>query len=131
MTSRFSWIVFAFAVLALFIAPLQLTDRPQRLPSETNLATVPRLGDFLPNGVYSTTPRDALPANVATFGSWVESDAFQGASTTPWFSTSPKITVMVAGYPTLPGNRLEIEFRRSDSSLERRPFTAPNPGEQW
>jgi len=59
------------------------------------------------------------------------SDQFQGKHETGWFRAIPKLSIMVAGYPMLAGNQLELELRRSEGVLERVSYNIHHVGEAW
>ncbi len=124
--------VFVFGVLALVVGPI--ATEPPRAQTLGALAGDPTLlgeSSFQQPGVYVSTSATTLPAGVATRGSWLGSDEFRGQHETGWYPARPKLEVMVAGYPLLAGNRLEMEVRHRDGRLDLVPYSGENPRETW
>ena len=130
--STISRIIFGLAVLALFIGPVWFDKIVARaLPVVGTAAAGLPEAPFRPQAVFRTTNPDALPSGLATRGSWLDSDDFQGTCETNWYRARPAFTVMVAGYPALAPNRLELEYRRADETIRTLPYPHANPGENW
>lgn len=128
---RTGWFVLALGALALVIGPFHgETERVQRLAA---IAGDAPFGDntFALDGVYSTTSRAEVPPGISTRGSWLGTDEFQGRYESGWFRATPTIGIMLAGYPTSLGNKLELDVRHRNNVRSQIPFTDPNPGETW
>jgi hypothetical protein len=124
--------VLALAALAMAIDPAPVhPKRVQALaPLTPDTPTFPA-GPFAEGAVYPTTyPADNL-AGLPNRGSWLGSDAFQGEYRTGWLRPAPKFLLLVAGFPALPPNRLEIELRQADGSIRLLPFSARDPSATW
>ncbi len=132
---RAYWIVYAFAIAALFLGTVQFEAVwPRVLPATAPFATAaasPSAGSFASPGVYSTTNSQHLPARLELRGSWLESDAFQGEAVSAWHTARTRFTVLIAGYPALAPNRLELEVRHHDGTLAALRYDGANPGEHW
>lgn len=128
-----AWPIFALAVLAWFAGPLRRNiEQCQLLPAENNDAfTAATARGFIIDGAFPFTKRDDLPSGLATIGSWLGSDEFQGTAETGWLRAAPRFTIMFAGYPRQPGNQLELELRHHDGTVQRLPYDGPNAGETW
>ena len=88
-------------------------------------------GAFTSDGVFASDKQEEVPAGIRTRGSRPGTDQFQGVHETGWFHAAPTFSLMVSGYPMLPGNRLEVEVRRGDGGIQRLPFAIHNVGEAW
>ena len=127
---RACWIIYAFAALAPFIGPVRCERMYgwQLRPADANTKAA---GSFKPLGVYRTTDSNILPAGLATQGSWIDGDEFLGTHETRWFKARASFVVLIAGYPTLAPNRLELEVRRRDGTTQIVRYSGENPGEHW
>lgn len=61
----------------------------------------------------------------------VENDGFMGEHLTDWFRVSSHCTVMVAGYPRLAPNLLEVQLSHQSGTITAIPFTGTDPGNAW
>ena len=124
--------ILGLAALALLIGPVRC-ERMVAKPLSTahGGATGLPATPFRERGVFGTTDATLLPRELATRGSWLDSDAFEGTCETNWYRARGRFTVMIAGYPALAANRLEVEVRRRDGSLATQRFDGANPGEAW
>lgn len=125
---RLVWIIFALAIAALAVAPVKFDGM---WPRALNVVEPGPASSFTSPGVYGTTDTRGLPAGLRTRGSWVESDAFQGTHTTGWYAARPRFTLLLAGYPALAPNRLDLEMRNSAGTTTTLRYDGPNPGEAW
>jgi len=71
-----------------------------------------QLENFAPGAVY--VPSDPGPSRTRLFGSRVGGDATTGALRSPWYQVDRAYGLFVAGYPSAPGNRLELEVLVGD-----------------
>ncbi len=88
-------------------------------------------GTFVKNGVFTTTDASAVPAGLPLSGSWVGGDQFQGNGESAWRPARESLVLFVAGYPTLPGMSLRIEWRLKDGTVSSSTFDADHPREKW
>ncbi len=84
--------------------------------------------NFAPNAVYQTTENNELSDKLVKYGSYVDGDSTVGSFTSDWYTANGTVNIMVAGYPTNSGNKLEIQFQNSKQSVV---YQANNPGEKW
>lgn len=109
-------------------APLRVSVLGSENP---NAAPIMGAG-FAPNAVYSSTKPPALEGSVKLYGSWVGSDASVGSVHTQWFRAVPHFSILLAGYPTLPGNQLLIEVEtKTAGTILLAAASDQNPGEVW
>jgi hypothetical protein len=130
--TRLGWIMFALGAVALAIGPIRFEGtaaRPLRVITGTTEGLTN--GGFKALGVYRTTDSSKLPRNLATHGSWVDTDEFLGAQDTAWYAAREGFSILIAGYPSLAPNRLEIEVRLSTGRTGVLRFAGENPGENW
>ncbi|MSU50224.1 MAG: hypothetical protein EXS37_14255 [Opitutus sp.] len=126
------WAIFGLGVLALVVAPHRVAlEETRALPAIDASDAITGNGAFTANGVFASDKHEELPSGIAIRGSWLGSDAFQGKHETGWFRAAPRLSIMVAGYPMLPGNRLGLEVRLADGSVRQLPFEVHNIGEAW
>lgn len=130
---RYIWGAFSLGALALVIGPMHF--RPPEVfkvpPLTAGKPAIDGTGAFAPDGVYTSTDRQDLPEGVQTRGSWLGSDAFQGIYLTDWYQARPEMTFALAGYPTLSGNRLDLEIRKKDGTSTTLTYRGDNPAESW
>jgi hypothetical protein len=125
------WIAGTLAFVLAELRPAFFAERPLHGAPTAN-RTGWYDGDFVPGAAYWDTARGLLPRRISTLGSWVESDEWQGETTTHWVrATARTIRVCVAGYPQRPGCKLRAEFRRPDGSVTAAACDLPNPREKW
>lgn len=130
MKPRSCWIVYTLAVLAPFIAPIRCERMVAHVLPPADSAAAASPDAFKPLAVYRTTDSAVVPRGLRTFGSWIDSDEFQGTQETRWFAARARFSVLVCGYPSLAANRLELEFRSNTAPGVLR-YTDANPGENW
>ncbi|MFO1448783.1 MAG: hypothetical protein U1F61_11565 [Opitutaceae bacterium] len=124
--------LFAGLALLLSIGYKPVTN-VRTLPPVASAPAEPASGGFRPEGVYSTTVTPHRLSGLKHWGSYLDSDAWQGRQETSW-RRCPKgsFRVLVAGYPTTPGCSLTAEFRTvSGAALPSLVFNLPNPRESW
>ena len=125
-------VVFGLAALATIIGAVRLVvAKVHALPPASGIGSALGESHFRPDGVYPTTNHAALPENLATRGSWLGSDEFQGMHETAWYQARPRFTLLLAGYPALAPNRLEIDVRARDGTQRTIRYEGENPRESW
>jgi len=129
---RPGWIIYALALLAPFIGSHGF-DRiwPRVLRSVAGDGAALSDSTFASPGVYGATDPRGLPPRLDTRGSWVDGDAYQGTHDTGWYQAKSRFTVLLAGYPALAPNRLELEIRSATGATQLIRYDGPNPGETW
>jgi hypothetical protein len=91
-----------------------------------------RLGSSGWNGTSANAgPLPYRMRRLALKDSAVGGDGFTGEHTTGWYAAAPDAAILVAGYPTLPPNRLELEVLAGDGSSSVLVFQGVDPGEGW
>lgn len=88
-------------------------------------------GAFQPNAVYPATQTDRLLRTLGNAGSFITGDEWQGSARTTWWNPVADFSVLVAGYPTIPGCGLWAEFRNADGQITRVRCEIENPRESW
>ena len=106
-------------------------ERTHAVPGLETANAIVGNGAFASEGVVATERYEAVPAGLQVRGSWLGTDEFQGRHVTGWFKAAPKVSIMVAGYPMLPGNRLEVEVRSRAGLVSSVPFEIHNIGDTW
>ncbi len=129
---RSGWIIYALALLAPIIGPQTFEQIwPRVLPPIAGDNAIAGQSAFVSPGVYRTTDPRGLPNGLAARGSFVDSDAFLGTHSTGWYAARRHFNVLLAGYPALAPNRLELEFRTLRGATTTLRYEGPNPGESW
>jgi len=90
-------------------------------------AAVALEGSFTPNGQFPGTPY-AHAEGVRAWGSWSGSDDNVGRITVGPFPAPRLLRVGVGGYPTHPGNTLQVELAATGEKL---PLPCAPVGERW
>lgn len=119
------------AVLTLAVAVLMWSEK-------TPLKSIPAL---VPGGdpwksqtfrdwAYFADPTE-IPRGLENRGSRLDGVEYQGEFVSGWFKAQAKVGLMVAGFPKLPGNRLELEVRDNQGRLTAHVFDAINPLDSW
>jgi hypothetical protein len=118
------------SIFALF-ADRVLPNVPKIRPLAAVDPGTPAIGEseWRENPVASGAP--ASRYRLATRSSAVGGDAYTGKHVTHWYRAVPRITVLVIGGPTRPGNELSVEFQCAGGRTERLVFTGNEPGESW
>lgn len=124
-TRHLVWIAMTLLVL-LGPGGAALATRLQAIPEADS---VPRTRAFQAGGYYPATPR--VPHGLATAGSWLGADQFQGAHESDWYSIDGTFSIFVAGYPTRGANRLEAVFKFPSGDLKTIPYSDSDPHETW
>jgi hypothetical protein len=104
---------------AVKLAPLSTASRP--LGS----------GSFRADATYPTIDAVERPDGIATLGSWLGSDAFEGVQETAWFRARSEITILLAGYPSRAPNRFEVDVQDRDGGQRTIAYAGADPGEAW
>jgi hypothetical protein len=88
------------------------------------------VGAFIPNGVYPTTKfQHSGDAKSTCLGSWAGSDSNTGSFQSAAFAAPTKLSVLLAGRPTMPGIRLYLLDGQKGENL---PLSVTyDPSEQW
>jgi len=126
-------LILALGVLALRIDPISFGDtraRPVR-PINGNRDETLGPGPFKLNRVDPNTEGHQRPTEVDSRGCWSATPRAFGTHETGWYEAKDKFILVVAGFPSAPGNRLEIEFSAGRGQTEVIPFRAPNPQNTW
>ncbi len=93
-------------------------------------ATTPWHEDTFREGAfYASTTQ--VPVGIATRGSHIGGDAYQGEFVSGWFAPRPRVTVLVAGYPGVGGDRLTLEIRDARGEVTAAAFRHPDPADSW
>ena len=126
-----------------FIASLGLCVGAFRKKDDL-IPPLPRYGDqtawsigtteWRPTGVACLPPPESF-SSLGQRGSWVgepNRDAFVGDYTTGWYQApSSSVALLVCGYPTLDGNRLEVEAHDVAGKVSVIAFQGADPRESW
>lgn len=130
---RLGWAIFGFAVFALIVGPLRLAhEDPRPLASVEGGDALAGNRGFIRDGVSATDRHEELPAGLRVVGSRTGRDQGQPRRhETGWFRAARQFSILVAGFPMHAGNRLELEVRRTNGAIERRPFDVHDIGEAW
>lgn len=116
-------------LLGIFRADFVKPEKVVRLrAAETSWTT----GGFAPGGTYPLTVRDSLPPELATVGSWVDGDVWEGETSTAWLPcASAVVRVFVAGYPHHQGCALRAEFQIADGGTVQVAYGIADAHETW
>ena len=82
------------------------------------------------DGAYFADPAE-VPRGLEKRGSRVEGVEYRGEFVSGWFKARAEVGLMVAGFPRLAGNRLELEIRDGQGRLTVHTFDAINPLDSW
>src|SRR3954471_14491412 len=105
---RTCWIIFGLGVLALFIDSQRYEHMLAWTLAKAEAAPTGTEQQFVADGVFDTTDASVVPRGLATHGSWVKADAFQGSHTTDWFRARRHCVILLCGYPALAPNSLTL-----------------------
>ncbi len=132
-TLRCLQLLWSLGGLALVLPSLRETVvRPGAIVRLLDSSTSWWTGGFEPDSPYFSTTQGALPEGVATLGSSIGGDAWQGRAVTVWTPLSGQaVRVCVAGYPHRPDCTLRAEFRHRDGRLTQRACSIADPHETW
>lgn len=79
---------------------------------------------------YFADPAE-IPRGLENRGSRVDGVEYRGEFVSGWFKAQATVGLMVAGFPRLASNRLELEARDGQGRLSVHPFDAINPLDSW
>ncbi len=124
------WFGALAAVLLALAAVVRLLDqRPTPIAAAAG-ETLPFGHGAFEERAYNADPSD-LPPGIAARGSFIGGDGFQGSFVSGWFGRHSHVEMMVAGYPTGPGNLLEIDIKLQSGGSQQTVYTTANPGDAW
>lgn len=90
-----------------------------------------QLVGFAQEAVYPTTQNHNIIDNIKLYGSWLGSDRTTGTASSTWYRATNHFYLLVAGYPSLPGNSLTVEVSTRSGSIQEIALNQQNPGETW
>ena len=79
---------------------------------------------------YYADPAE-IPRGLENRGSRLDGVEYEGEFVSGWFRAEAKVGLMVAGFPSLPGNRLGLESRDGQGRLTVHPFDIIDPRDSW